>query len=157
MRVQTPRRCGLPLSAGVLFLATLSCRPLRTSCWIVGTASPSSVRCCICCAVSVLLGLFRSAAGRPGEAGQRPTSLAQTVVCLPDPRARACRRFHDAPGPRKNGPDDGEEGRTRPARRSAAAAACQGIFPGPPAWRPDLGSQTRVPAVTGTDNQNTYA
>src|SRR5918994_2302145 len=35
-RVQTPRRCGLPLSAGVLVFSTLSCRPLRTSCWIVG-------------------------------------------------------------------------------------------------------------------------
>src|ERR1700754_475658 len=39
-RVHTPRRCGLPLSAGVLFLATLSWRPLRTNCWIVGTTSP---------------------------------------------------------------------------------------------------------------------
>src|SRR5919199_1237898 len=35
-RVHTPRRCGLPLSAAVLVLATLSVRPLRTSCWIVG-------------------------------------------------------------------------------------------------------------------------
>src|ERR1700691_6095810 len=35
-RVQTPRRCGLCLSAGVLFFDTLSWRPLRTSCWIVG-------------------------------------------------------------------------------------------------------------------------
>src|SRR6478736_451085 len=35
-RVHTPRRCGLSLSAGVLFFATLSWRPLRTSCWIVG-------------------------------------------------------------------------------------------------------------------------
>src|SRR5690349_10678956 len=35
-RVHTPRRCGLPLSAAVLVLATLSWRPLRTSCWIVG-------------------------------------------------------------------------------------------------------------------------
>src|SRR6266567_6839329 len=41
-RVHTPRRWGLPLSAGVLVLVTLSCRPLRTNCWIVGTATPSS-------------------------------------------------------------------------------------------------------------------
>jgi hypothetical protein len=34
--VHTPRRCGLCLSAGVLFFDTLSWRPLRTSCWIVG-------------------------------------------------------------------------------------------------------------------------
>src|SRR5690349_16550753 len=41
-RVQTPRRWGLPVSAGVVVLAALSWRPFRTSCWIVGTASPSS-------------------------------------------------------------------------------------------------------------------
>ena len=35
-RVQTPRRCGLPLSAGVFVLPILSVRPLRTNCWIVG-------------------------------------------------------------------------------------------------------------------------
>src|SRR3712207_706026 len=35
-RVHTPRRWGLPLSAAVLVFATLSWRPLRTSCWIVG-------------------------------------------------------------------------------------------------------------------------
>src|SRR5205807_849158 len=35
-RVHTPRRCGLSFSAAVLVLATLSSRPLRTSCWIVG-------------------------------------------------------------------------------------------------------------------------
>src|SRR3954453_3501146 len=40
-RVQTPRRWGEPFNAGVLFLLTLSVRPLRTSCWIVGTA------CCL--------------------------------------------------------------------------------------------------------------
>src|SRR3954451_22965505 len=38
-RVHTPRRWGEPFSAGVLFFDTLSWRPLRTSCWIVGTAS----------------------------------------------------------------------------------------------------------------------
>src|SRR6056300_1011750 len=36
-RVHTPRRCGLPFRAGALVLETLSWRPLRTSCWIVGT------------------------------------------------------------------------------------------------------------------------
>src|SRR5690349_11341730 len=38
-RVHTPRRWGEPFRAGVLFFDTLSWRPLRTSCWIVGTAS----------------------------------------------------------------------------------------------------------------------
>ena len=32
------------LSAGVLFFETLSCRPLRTNCWMVGTESPLPVR-----------------------------------------------------------------------------------------------------------------
>src|SRR5215218_2014141 len=36
-RVHTPRRCGAPLRAGVLALVGLDCRPLRTSCWMVGT------------------------------------------------------------------------------------------------------------------------
>jgi hypothetical protein len=31
-RVQTPRRCGLPLSAGVEVLSDLSTRPFRTNC-----------------------------------------------------------------------------------------------------------------------------
>src|SRR3954452_21965448 len=35
-RVQTPRRCGEPFSAGVFAFPILSWRPLRTSCWIVG-------------------------------------------------------------------------------------------------------------------------
>src|SRR4051794_34253550 len=36
-RVHTPRRWGAPRSAGVLSLTALVWRPLRTSCWIVGT------------------------------------------------------------------------------------------------------------------------
>src|SRR2546422_11447333 len=44
-RVHTPRRCGLPLRAAVFCLATLSWRPLRTSCWIVGIDRLSSQRC----------------------------------------------------------------------------------------------------------------
>src|SRR5882724_4050055 len=36
-RVHTPRRWGEPLSAAVLVLFDLDSRPLRTSCWIVGT------------------------------------------------------------------------------------------------------------------------
>src|SRR5699024_9616428 len=38
-RVQTPRRWGDPLSAGVLVDSERTSRPLRTSCWIVGTDS----------------------------------------------------------------------------------------------------------------------
>src|SRR5438270_6306874 len=36
-RVQTPRRCGAPRSAGVLVLVVFDCRPLRTSWEMVGT------------------------------------------------------------------------------------------------------------------------
>src|SRR4051794_38259177 len=45
-RVHTPRRCGLPFSAGVLVLLVFAWRPLRTNCWIVGTGflSPSGRR-----------------------------------------------------------------------------------------------------------------
>src|SRR3712207_7983877 len=37
-RVHTPRRWGAPFRAAVLPLSGLSSRPLRTSCWMVGTA-----------------------------------------------------------------------------------------------------------------------
>src|SRR5919202_685972 len=36
-RVHTPRRWGLPFSAGVFVFVVFAWRPLRTSCWIVGT------------------------------------------------------------------------------------------------------------------------
>src|SRR5215213_6605841 len=36
-RVHTPRRWGAPFKAGVLVFSVLVIRPLRTSCWIVGT------------------------------------------------------------------------------------------------------------------------
>src|SRR6185312_6578820 len=75
-RVHTPRRWGLPLSAGVLVLPTLSSRPLRTSCWIVGTASPCSL----------LLLLLSSRGGAAHGA-------------LAAPRARACRSSPSGPSP----------------------------------------------------------
>jgi hypothetical protein len=39
-RVQTPRRCGEPLSAGVFVFDDLVLRPYRINCWIVGTHLP---------------------------------------------------------------------------------------------------------------------
>src|SRR5919202_3154413 len=45
-RVHTPRRCGLPFSAAVLVFASLSSRPLRTSCWMVGMDQLSSFGAC---------------------------------------------------------------------------------------------------------------
>src|SRR4051812_9504011 len=43
-RVHTPRRWGLPFSAGVLVLLVFAWRPFRTSCWIVGTGFLRSLR-----------------------------------------------------------------------------------------------------------------
>ena len=44
-RVHTPRRCGAPFRAGVLVLETLSCRPFRTYCAIVGTRNLFCLYC----------------------------------------------------------------------------------------------------------------
>src|ERR687897_2958548 len=41
-RVHTPRRCGAPLSAGVFIFVVVDWRPLRTSCWMVGTRNLAS-------------------------------------------------------------------------------------------------------------------
>src|SRR5690606_7157766 len=43
-RVHTPRRWGEPLRAGVFGFPAFEVRPLRTSCWIVGTTAASSAR-----------------------------------------------------------------------------------------------------------------
>src|SRR5947199_7098840 len=43
-RVQTPRRWGAPLRAGVFVLVVFDCRPLRTSCWMVGTKDRGYLR-----------------------------------------------------------------------------------------------------------------
>src|SRR5580692_2816912 len=42
-RVQTPRRWGAPFRAGVFVFDCLDCRPLRTSCSIVGTRDLSEM------------------------------------------------------------------------------------------------------------------
>src|SRR4051812_29859814 len=101
-RVHTPRRWGLPLSAGVLVLPTLSSRPLRTSCWIVGTASPSF---CV-----VVLFCYCSSSALGGAACRPPRS----GVSLADPGT--------PPGPPGRGPSRDDPGRagavSRPARRA---------------------------------------
>src|SRR5262249_38050079 len=65
-RVPTPRRCGLPLSAGVLVLPVFAWRPLRTNCWMVGIRAFVSLR--------------------PPEGGRT------VYPAYPGPRGRACRR-----------------------------------------------------------------
>src|SRR5699024_6008594 len=80
-RVQTPRRCGLPLSAGVLVWPARALRPLRTSCWMVGTTSPSRTFDCS--------GDRGPIIGSGADAGSDPPRE--------DPRARACRRLLGSP------------------------------------------------------------
>src|SRR5437763_1157874 len=83
-RVHTPRRCGLPFSAGVLVLLVFAWRPLRTSCWIVGTG---------------FLSPFGLAAA-PYSSSVRSSSVpppAPPWRGVADPRGRACR---PAPAPR---------------------------------------------------------
>src|SRR5688500_9292584 len=85
-RVQTPRRWGEPLSAGVLALSVLDWRALRTSCWMVGTVDPRRS----CCPTH---GAGRSAGWRPRHTrdfswgpGDSPTPSA-----LPGSRWRCTR------------------------------------------------------------------
>src|SRR3954468_15710103 len=81
-RVHTPRRWGLPLRAGVLVLSTLSSRPLRTSCWIVGTASPCSfVSSCLL----VVLG-----GGACADLGRPPRSGVSLVALRTEPQQPHC-------------------------------------------------------------------
>src|SRR3954470_14325130 len=112
-RVHTPRRWGLPLSAGVLVLPPLSSRPLRTSCWIVGTGSPCSL---VLLSASFLssrraAGAARGARSRPppalGRVAERPqdrtpTSSLRGGPALPGQPVRT-RRNRRHPGAR-NGP-----------------------------------------------------
>src|SRR5256714_3457221 len=89
-RVHTPRRCGLPLSAGVLVLLVFAWRPLRTNCWMVGIRAFVSLR-------------------PPGW----PHRLATAFF---DPRGRACRPIQ-GPGRTRDWPDQVNSLR-RPTRRT---------------------------------------
>src|SRR4051794_37568450 len=87
-RVQTPRRWGEPFSAGVLFFSTLSCRPLRTSCWIVGTVSPVSV----CRLVNLTWGFAAFCGTSPTHAVGCVALLMRTPHCGKQQGARSWRR-----------------------------------------------------------------
>src|SRR4030081_3595205 len=102
-RVHTPRRWGLPFSAGVLVLLVFAWRPLRTSCWIVGTGSLRSLSL----RVSVLLPAGRRgdlvptpAVGRVawphGSDGRSHVHRGVAVVIRPERRIRRG-RTHDQP------------------------------------------------------------
>src|SRR5262245_4897459 len=64
-RVQTPRRCGEPFSAGVLVLSRLVLRPLRTSCAMVGI---------------LLLFLHALSGARSGRPSPAPAARSPTPV-----------------------------------------------------------------------------
>src|SRR5918997_405773 len=87
-RVHTPRRWGEPLRAGVFDFPALEVRPLRTSCWIVGTTSPSS---------------SRAVEGRPALDGG--LSGCVPIACGTPPREETRRHLPPArwPGPGRGG------------------------------------------------------
>src|SRR5450432_382783 len=71
-RVQTPRRWGAPLSAGVLPLAGFDSRPFRTSCWIVGTKHLSGN--------VLVLRVWGRAAARPNDNATGGGAVRQTTT-----------------------------------------------------------------------------
>src|SRR5918998_1963693 len=107
-RVHTPRRCGAPLRAAVLPLSGLSSRPLRTSCWMVGTA----------------LQVRGYNGSRPSYGGRVPGATGPPWVASPreahrGPRPGVPPRAVRAPDRgRARGPADGDGGEgSRAARR----------------------------------------
>src|SRR5689334_7475104 len=118
-RVHTPRRWGLPFSAGVFVFVVFAWRPLRTNCWIVGTgflspfglaAAPSSFRAARSVVVPVA-GPARRSRGvvrtprRPPRSGVSPDPQGPTrsVTHRVDVRCRSVDlnpggRTHELPG-----------------------------------------------------------
>src|SRR3954454_21606771 len=91
-RVHTPRRCGDPFRAGVLVLSILSCRPLRTNCWIVGIRPAISLVCVSAEFRDRTIGVRRSATLRRSPAVVLLRAPVSGPLCpLTDPRGRACR------------------------------------------------------------------
>src|SRR6478609_8328758 len=79
-RVQTPRRWGEPFRAGVFDFSGLVSRPLRTSCWIVGTELLRASNRLRDLGVTVGPGQSRVSGGpTPG----RPTMLAESRDLTP--------------------------------------------------------------------------
>src|SRR6266545_717389 len=102
-RVHTPRRCGLPLSAGVLVLLVFAWRPLRTNCWMVGIRAFVSLRPPAVTAPSL------DTASDPGPRGRacRPvpeawphSRLAGSILFPAAPRSAHARRARARPGTR---------------------------------------------------------
>src|SRR5215467_2008432 len=87
-RVHTPRRWGEPFSAGVFDFSGFVSRPLRTSCWIVGTDLLRA---------SNRLRNSRGQNGSPGPRGNdaRPTHHASGTK--PPTPGEDCRRGRFSP------------------------------------------------------------
>src|SRR3954452_4891645 len=126
-RVQTPRRWGKPFSAGVFDFSGLVSRPLRTSCWMVGTvlleltAHESRVEGDL--AKSGVAGSCVPAAAGPKKA--RP-DRQNRIAERGGPSARRARLLLDqdsAASPRSTGPSPSTTG-------SAAATIPSGVSAG---------------------------
>src|SRR4051795_1309992 len=148
-RVHTPRRWGLPLRAGVLVLSTLSSRPLRTSCWIVGTASP--------CSLLPFSVSFLSSRGRAGcYVGARPPPppALGRVALRPQDRAPA-ERLRGGPALREpTGPPSADRRQPWRAERPGEPQARSTRLPGPCCERQNgrsagLPARRRTPPLVG--------
>src|SRR4051794_5936862 len=125
-RVQTPRRCGEPLRAGVLVLSILSCRPFRTNCWIVGIRPAISLVCVSAAFRDLSIQRIRSAPLRHSPAVVLLRAPYSGPLCpLTDPRGRACRAArrpvrHGCRSALGEPVSSGADRRPKPGRRPAA-------------------------------------
>src|SRR3954447_12158794 len=110
-RVQTPRRWGEPFRAGVLVLSILSCRPLRTNCWIVGMRPAISLVC-----VSALrLG------GTRWDLAKRGASSFPCCCVVASPGFRASLPAHRSP---RSGVSHNPQNSPTVPRRAALVSPC---------------------------------
>src|SRR5215207_5795230 len=75
-RVHTPRRWGAPFNAGVLPFVGFDWRPLRTSCWMVGTTRPFERTLALPCEAGRRAG---DAERSPGPTG-KPTGVGVAIA-----------------------------------------------------------------------------
>src|SRR5690349_13869885 len=91
-RVHTPRRWGAPFNAGVLPFVGFDWRPLRTSCWMVGTTRPFETNLA---GSPAELGAAAGDAERSREPTRQPTGAAGSLANR--------HRAHPAPGTPRRG------------------------------------------------------
>src|SRR5690554_5489093 len=116
-RVHAPRRCGLPLRAGVLDEADLVDLPLRTSCWIVGTGSP-----CLSCTAR-MVGPAGAGHGGAVAAARTPTAAPRAFPPAPTPALGRVVPLEGGLARRQVSTGRGRAGREHPAPVPAASRA----------------------------------